>query len=68
MFSRFSLKLQLVAAGVALSEVESETALYESVTPWVPFIDFRIVPIVEIEKAVPLAVAAIAWRESIKGQ
>lgn len=54
------------SGGLALVETGSEAALYEAVLPWVPFIEFRVVPIVEIEKAVPLSLAAIAWRASVK--
>lgn len=55
------------SGGMALVEASSEAALYEATLPWLPFLEFRVVPIVEIEKAVPLGLAAIAWRESVKG-
>ena len=54
------------SGGIALIEADSEAALYESTVPWSPFVEFRTVPIVEIEKAVPIAMAAMAWRKSIK--
>lgn len=56
------------SGGMALVEADSGAALYEANLPWVPFIEFRVVPIVEIEKAVPLGLAAIAWRETVKTQ
>jgi hypothetical protein len=52
--------------GIALIEAESEAALYEGAVPWSPFIEFRTVAVVEIEKAVPIALGAMAWRKSVK--
>jgi hypothetical protein len=54
------------SGGMSLVESDSEAALYEANLPWLPFVAFRVVPIVEIEKAVPIGVAATAWRESVK--
>jgi Protein of unknown function (DUF3303) len=56
------------SGGMSLVETESVAAMYEANLPWLPFIEFRVVPVVEIEKAVPLGLAAIAWRESVKAQ
>jgi hypothetical protein len=55
------------SGGMSLVETESVAAMYEANLPWLPFIEFRFVPVVEIDKAVPLGLAAIAWRESVKG-
>ena len=38
----------------------------EKRSPWGPFFEFKIVPIVEIEKAVPVFQRVQSWRESIK--
>jgi hypothetical protein len=54
------------SGGMAIVDTTSEAAMYEANLPWLPFIEFRVVPIVEIDKAVPLGLAAIAWRESVK--
>jgi len=54
------------SGGMTLVETDSESAMYEANLPWLPFIEFRVVPIIEIDKAVPLGLAAIAWRESVK--
>jgi hypothetical protein len=53
--------------GMTLAETSSEAAMYETILPWLPFLDFRVVPLVEIEKGFALATAAIAWRDSVKG-
>jgi hypothetical protein len=54
------------SGGMSIVDTTSEAAIYEANLPWVPFIEIRLVPIVEIDKAVPLGLAAIAWRESVK--
>jgi hypothetical protein len=54
------------SGGVAIIEAESEAALYEGAIPWSPFIEIRTVPAVEIDKAVPIALNAMAWRDSVK--
>lgn len=54
------------SGGLTLVESGSEAAIYEALIPWVPFVEFRVHPLVEIEKSYPIATAAIAWRESIK--
>ena len=53
--------------GLALIEADSADVLYEGAVPWTPFIEFRTLPIVEIEKAIPIALAAMAWRKSVPG-
>jgi hypothetical protein len=55
------------SGGLTLAETGSEAAMYETILPWLPFLEFRVVPVVEIDKGFALATAAIAWRESIKG-
>jgi len=52
--------------GLTLVETGSEAAMYEAIIPWGAFVEFRVVPLVEIEKAFSIAEASIAWRESIK--
>jgi hypothetical protein len=52
--------------GIAIVEASSTAAILEAHAPWGPFFDFKIVPIVEIEKAVPVFQRVQAWRESIE--
>jgi hypothetical protein len=54
------------SGGVTLAEAESEAVVYEAAAPWIPFLELRINPVVEIEKGVEIALRAIAWRESVK--
>jgi hypothetical protein len=53
--------------GLTLVETGSEAAMYEAIVPWSAFVEFRVAPLLEIEKSFPIATASIAWRESIKG-
>jgi len=52
--------------GVAIVESNSAAAILEAHSPWGPFFEFRIVPVVEIEKAVPVFQRVNAWRDSIQ--
>ena len=40
--------------GIAIVEANSTEALLEAHTPWGPFFEFRTVPVVEIDKAIPI--------------
>lgn len=52
--------------GLLLVDAETPAAAYEAVVPWVPFLEFHTVPILEVDKAVPIALGALAWRDSVK--
>jgi hypothetical protein len=54
------------SGGVALVEAGSAAALLEAHAPWGPFFDFRSVPAVEIDTAVPVFQRVNAWRDSVK--
>ncbi|MEO8718563.1 MAG: DUF3303 family protein [Burkholderiales bacterium] len=54
------------SGGLSLVETGSEAVMYEALVPWAPFVEFRVVPAMEIEKAFPIGMAAVAWRESVK--
>ena len=51
--------------GLAIAEVASAEAIYEAIAPWAAYFEFRVRPILASEQAVPIADAAIAWRDSI---
>ncbi|MDO8267446.1 MAG: hypothetical protein Q7T32_06390 [Moraxellaceae bacterium] len=54
------------SGGLVLIDAECEVAALEGTAPWIPFLEFRTIPIVEIEKAIPVFLAAAAWRDSVK--
>ena len=50
--------------GFGLCEVESAEALYEATAPWSEsYLEYDLVPIVEIEKAAEIAFTAAAFRK-----
>lgn len=51
--------------GIAIVEAASAEALLEAHAVWAPFFEFRIRPIVDSEKAVPIFQKANAWRDTI---
>ena len=52
--------------GMAIVEANSGLALLEAHAPWGPFFEFRTVPVVEVDKAVPIFQKVNAWRDSVK--
>lgn len=54
------------SGGFSLIEADSAAAMYEAVAPWIPYLEFHNVPIVEVESAVALSMGAIAWRTTVK--
>jgi hypothetical protein len=54
------------SGGVAIVEVNSVAPLLEAHAPWAPFFEFHTVPVLEVEKAVPIFQRVNAWRDSVK--
>jgi Protein of unknown function (DUF3303) len=52
--------------GIAIAEASSAEALIEAHSPWAPFFEFKTIPIVDIQQAVPIFTKTNAWRDSIK--
>ena len=51
--------------GFVISEANTAEAVYEGVAPWAGvLLDYDIVPVVEVDKAVEIGQKAIAFRES----
>ncbi len=40
--------------GLSLFEASSAAAIYESIIPFTPFLDYEVVPILDVSEAVPL--------------
>lgn len=51
--------------GLTLVKTGSEAAMYAAIIPWGAFVEFRVTPLLEIDKAFAITEASIAWRESI---
>jgi uncharacterized protein DUF3303 len=52
--------------GIAIVEAASAEALLEAHAPWAATFEFRIRPVVDVEKSVGIFQKAYAWRDSIK--
>jgi uncharacterized protein DUF3303 len=53
------------SGGTAIIEAESVAQLLEGASPWWPFFDFEILPVLPIEEAVPVSQKVYAWRDSV---
>lgn len=51
--------------GIGIVESDSAEAIVEGIAPWGPFFDFEVMPIVDIQAAVPVLQHAYAWRGSV---
>jgi len=51
--------------GIAIIESDSVEAIIEGISPWVPFFDFEVTPIMDIQAAVPALQRAYGWRDSV---
>jgi hypothetical protein len=51
--------------GIFIAESTAE-ALLEATSPYQPFFEFKVVPIVDIMAAVPILQKVNAWRESVR--
>jgi hypothetical protein len=52
--------------GLVIAEAATTAALLEAHAPWAPFFEFQAVPILEIERAVPIFQKVNAWRDSVR--
>lgn len=51
--------------GVFIAEATAE-ALLEATSPYAPFFEFKVVPVVDITAAVPILQKVGAWRDSVR--
>jgi len=51
--------------GIAVIETDDAQSIVEGISPWQPFFEFEVTPIIPIEEAVPLFLKTNAWRDSI---
>jgi Domain of unknown function (DUF3303) len=51
--------------GIAIVETDSAEAVIEGITPWVPFFEFEVTPVMDIQAALPALQRAQDWRDSV---
>jgi hypothetical protein len=53
------------SGGIVISEATSAAAILEAISPFAPYLDYNVTPIVEIAEAVSIGQRVNAWRDSI---
>lgn len=53
------------SGGFGVLDTDSPTALMEGVAPWIAYFEFELMPVVEIEQAVPIFMKVNEWRDSV---
>jgi hypothetical protein len=51
--------------GIVISETASAAVILEAISPFVPYFEYKVIPIVEISEAVSIGQKVNAWRDSI---
>ena len=51
--------------GIAIAEATSAAAMLETISPFAPYFEYKVVPIVEIAEAMAIGQRANAWRDSL---
>ncbi len=54
------------SGGIVIAEVPDAATGYEATIPFVPFMHFKTVPVVDVAESVPIANRVIAWRDSLR--
>jgi hypothetical protein len=54
------------SGGVVIMEVSTPAAGFEGCTAWTPFMNQRIVPLVDITEGVSISMKVSAWRDSVR--
>ncbi len=52
--------------GLVIIDSNSAISSVEALAPWIAFLDYEIVPIVEIAEALPVLQRVVAWRDSVR--
>ena len=51
--------------GIAIVESDSAEAIIEGIAPWLPYLEFELTPVADVQAAVPVVLRAYAWRYSV---
>jgi hypothetical protein len=54
------------SGGLVINEVSTPAAGFEGCTAWYPFMNQRIVPLVDITESVSISMKVSAWRDSVR--
>ncbi len=53
------------SGGIVISEATSAAAILEAISPFAPYLEYNVTPIVEIAEAVSIGQRVNAWRDSV---
>jgi hypothetical protein len=51
--------------GIAVFEADDASTVLEGVTPFTPFFEFTVTPVIDVQDAVPVYMKVNSWRDSI---
>jgi len=54
------------SGGLVIMEVSTAAAAFEACAAWIPFMDERVVALVDVTEAVPISMKVFAWRDSVR--
>jgi hypothetical protein len=54
-----------LGATVAVFEADDASTVLEGVTPFTPFFEFTVTPVIDVQDAVPVYMKVNSWRDSI---
>ncbi len=54
------------SGGIVISEASTAAAVLEAISPFAPYLEYNVTPIVEITEAVPILQRVNAWRDSVR--
>ena len=52
--------------GIVISEATTAAQILEAISPFTPYLEYKVVPIVEIAEAVSIGQRVNAWRDSVR--
>jgi len=53
------------SGGLGVVETDSAVALMEGIAPWNAFFEFELMPVLDIQEAVPIWMKVYGWRDSV---
>jgi hypothetical protein len=53
------------SGGFGVVDTDSPEALMEGIAPWIAYFEFELMPVIEIEQAVPIFMKVNQWRDSV---
>ena len=52
--------------GIAIVEADAATAVGAATAPFSPFFEYEVVPLMEVDEAIPVLMNAMEWRDRVR--